>query len=146
MPQRGVYSVTVPGVVAGWDALRRKFGSKPFSELLAPAIFYAENGFPVSEQTAAAWANALKRHLEHPNSRKTFLVDDGRRTPRAGEVFRNPNLAWTYRQIATGGRDAFYKGEVAQRILATSASYSGSLSAADLDRTFRGAILVGALH
>ena len=52
MPQRGIHSVTVPGVVAGWDAMRSKFGTKPFSELLAPAIYYAENGFPLSETIA----------------------------------------------------------------------------------------------
>ena len=56
MPQRGIYSVTVPGVVAGWDAMRSKFGTKPFSELLAPAIYYAENGFPLSENIARGWA------------------------------------------------------------------------------------------
>jgi len=132
MPQRGVYSVTVPGVVAGWDALRRKFGSKPFSELLAPAIFYAENGFPVSEQTAAAWANALKRHLEHPNSRKTFLVDDGRRTPRAGEVFRNPDLAGSLRLIAASGRDGYYKGKTAEAIVSILQENGGTMSMADL--------------
>ena len=75
MPQRGIYSVTVPGVVAGWDAMRTKFGTKPFSELLAPAIYYAENGFPVSERIAAGWANSVKMHSEHPNSRKTYLID-----------------------------------------------------------------------
>src|ERR671918_388865 len=60
MPQRGIYSVTVPGAVAGWDAMRSRFGTKPFSELLAPAIYYAENGFPVSEKIARGWANSVK--------------------------------------------------------------------------------------
>ncbi|HEV8317332.1 MAG TPA: gamma-glutamyltransferase [Vicinamibacterales bacterium] len=133
MAQRGVYSVTVPGVVAGWDALRRKFGSKPFSELLASAIFYAENGFPVSERTAAAWANALKRHLEHPNSRGTFLVDEGRRTPRAGEVFRNPDLAGSLRLIAAAnGRDGYYKGQTADAIVSIIRENGGTMTLADL--------------
>src|SRR5918994_2740394 len=60
MPQRGIYSGTVPGGVAGWEAMRTKFGTKPFSELLAPAIYYAENGFPLSEKIAAGWANSVK--------------------------------------------------------------------------------------
>ena len=71
MPQRGIYSVTVPGVVAGWDAMRSKFGTKPFVELLAPAIYYAENGFPLSENIARGWANSVKMHSQHPNSQKT---------------------------------------------------------------------------
>src|SRR5262245_7306378 len=73
MPQRGIYSVVVPGVVAGWDAMRAKFGTKPLSELLAPAIYYAENGFPLSETTAGNWANSAKMLAEHPNSKKTYL-------------------------------------------------------------------------
>ncbi|HJU42435.1 MAG TPA: gamma-glutamyltransferase, partial [Vicinamibacterales bacterium] len=71
MPQRGIYSVTVPGVVAGWDAMRERFGTKPLSEVLAPAIWYAENGFPVSERIAASWFGSVKMHSAHPNSRKT---------------------------------------------------------------------------
>jgi len=132
MPQRGAYSVTVPGVVAGWDALRKRFGSRPFSELLAPAIFYAENGFPVSEQTAAAWARSVKRHSEHPNSRSTFLVDDGRRAPRAGEVFRNPDLAGSLRLIAANGRDGYYKGKTAEAIVSIIHDNGGTMTTADL--------------
>jgi gamma-glutamyltranspeptidase/glutathione hydrolase len=133
MPQRGVYSVTVPGVVAGWDAMRRRFGSKPFSELLAPAIFYAETGFPVSERIAAGWANSFKMHSEHPNSRKTFLVDDARRTPRAGEVFRNPDLAGSLRLIAAAnGRDGYYKGKTAEAIVSIIRENGGTMTGADL--------------
>jgi gamma-glutamyltranspeptidase/glutathione hydrolase len=132
MPQRGVYSVTVPGVVAGWDALRRKFGSKPFSELLASAIFYAEAGFPVSERIAAGWANSLKRHLEHPNSRRTYLVDDPLRAPRAGEIFRNPDLAGSLRLIAANGRDGYYKGKTAEAIVSIIRENGGTMTVADL--------------
>jgi gamma-glutamyltranspeptidase / glutathione hydrolase len=131
MPTRGIHSVTVPGVVAGWDALRAKFGSKPFSELLAPAIYYAENGFPLSEVTARGWANSVKLHSEHPNSRKTFLVD-GTRAPNAGEVFRNPDLAASLRLIAQQGRDGFYKGRTAEAILQISREQGGTMTAADL--------------
>jgi len=131
MPQRGIYSVTVPGVVAGWDALRAKFGSKPFSELLAPAIYYAENGFPLSERIAAGWANSVKMHAAHPNSRKTYLID-GTRAPKAGEVFRNPDLAASLRLIAEHGRDGYYKGKTADAILAISREQGGTMTAADL--------------
>jgi gamma-glutamyltranspeptidase/glutathione hydrolase len=131
MPQRGIHSVTVPGVVAGWDALRAKFGTKPFSELLAPAIYYAQNGFPLSEVTARGWANSVKLHSAHPNSRRTFLVD-GTRAPNAGEVFRNPDLAGSLRLIAEHGRDGYYKGKTAEAILQISRDQGGTMTAADL--------------
>ena len=131
MPQRGIYSVTVPGVVAGWDAMRAKFGTKPFSELLAPAIYYAEHGFPLSERIAGSWAGSVKMHSEHPNSRRTYLVD-GTRAPRAGEVFRNPDLAGSLRLIAQHGRDGYYKGKTAEAILTISREQGGTMTAADL--------------
>jgi gamma-glutamyltranspeptidase/glutathione hydrolase len=131
MPQRGIHSVTVPGVVAGWDAMRSKFGTKPFSELLAPAIYYAEQGFPLSEKTAGGWANSVKMHSAHPNSRKTYLID-GTRAPRAGEVFKNLDLAGSLRLIALNGRDGYYKGQTAQAILAISREQGGTMTAADL--------------
>jgi gamma-glutamyltranspeptidase/glutathione hydrolase len=131
MPQRGIYSVTVPGVVAGWDALRTRFGTKPFAEILAPAIYYAENGFPLSENIAAGWARSAKMHGEHPNSRNTYLVD-GVRAPRAGEVFRNPDLAGSLRLIAEQGRDGYYRGKTADAILTISREQGGTMTAADL--------------
>jgi gamma-glutamyltranspeptidase / glutathione hydrolase len=131
MPQRGIYSVTVPGVVAGWDAMLARFGTKPFSELLAPAVYYAENGFPVSERIAAGWSNSVKMHSEHPNSRKTYLID-GVRAPKAGEVFRNPDLAGSLRLIAANGRDGFYRGTTADAILTISREQGGTFTAADL--------------
>ncbi|MGD9905145.1 MAG: gamma-glutamyltransferase [Vicinamibacterales bacterium] len=131
MPQRGIYSVTVPGVVAGWDAMRERFGTKPFSELLAPAIHYAETGFPVSETIAGGWARSAKMHAAHPNSRQTYLID-GERAPRAGEVFRNPDLGGSLRRIAEGGRDAFYGGRTAEAILSISKEQGGTFTAADL--------------
>ncbi len=131
MPQRGIYSVTVPGVVAGWDAMRERFGTKPFSELLAPAIHYAEQGFPLSETIAGGWARSAKMHAAHPNSRKTYLLD-GDRAPRAGEVFRNPDLAGSLKRIAERGRDGFYTGQTAEAILAISKEQGGTFTAADL--------------
>jgi gamma-glutamyltranspeptidase/glutathione hydrolase len=131
MPQRGIYSVTVPGVVAGWDAMRERFGTKPFAELLAPAIHYAEQGFPLSETIAGGWARSAKMHAAHPNSRRTYLVD-GDRAPRAGEVFRNPDLAGSLRRIAERGREGFYTGPTAEAILAISKEQDGTFTAADL--------------
>lgn len=131
MPQRGIYSVTVPGVVAGWDAMRERFGTKPFSELLAPAIHYAEQGFPLSETIAGGWARSAKMHAAHPNSRKTYLLE-GDRAPRAGEVFRNPDLAGSLRRIAERGREGFYTGPTAEAILAISKEQGGTFTAADL--------------
>jgi gamma-glutamyltranspeptidase/glutathione hydrolase len=131
MPQRGIYSVTVPGAVAGWDAMRSRFGTKPFSELLAPAIYYAEHGFPLSETIANGWANSVKMHSEHPNSKRTYLVD-GVRAPKAGEVFRNPDLAGSLRLIAEKGRDGYYTGRTAEAILQISREQGGTFTAADL--------------
>jgi len=131
MPQRGIYSVTVPGVAAGWHAMRERFGTKPFSELLAPAIWYAENGFPVSEKIASGWANSVKMHSAHPNSRKTYLID-GERAPKAGEIFKNPDLAGTLRLIAERGRDGYYRGKTAEAIVAISREQGGTMTLSDL--------------
>ena len=131
MPERGIHAVTVPGVVAGWHALRARFGSKPFDELLAPAVYYAEHGFPVSENIAGGWGRSVKMLSAHPNARRTFLVD-GARAPKAGEVFRNPDLAATLRRIAKEGRDGYYKGRTAEAILALSRDEGGTMTAADL--------------
>ena len=130
VPQLGIYSVTVPGVVAGWDALRRRFGTKTFSELLAPAIFYAENGFPVTEVIAAKWARTVELLAQSRNASKTFLIDG--RPPKSGEVFRNPDLANSLRLIAEQGRDAFYSGPIARAILEVSREQGGTFTAEDL--------------
>ena len=131
MPQRGIYSVTVPGVAAGWHAMQERFGTKPFSELLAPAIWYAENGFPVSERIAGSWAGSVKMHSAHPNSRKTYLID-GERAPRAGEIFKNPDLAGTLRLIAEKGRDGYYRGKTAEAIVQISREQGGTMTLSDL--------------
>jgi gamma-glutamyltranspeptidase/glutathione hydrolase len=131
MPGRGIYSVTVPGVVAGWEALRAKLGSRPFNEILAPAIFYAKEGFPVSEVIAAGWSRSVTMLAEHPNSKQTFLVD-GTRAPKAGEVFRNPDLARSLELVAEKGRDGYYRGPIAEAILAISREQGGTFTADDL--------------
>ncbi len=130
MPRRGIYSVTVPGVVAGWDALAGRLGKLPLSEILAPAIHYAENGFPLSEVIASGWKRSEEMLASHPNSKKTFLIDG--RAPKAGEVFKNPDLAASLRRVAEHGRDGYYKGPTAKAILAISEETGGVFRAADL--------------
>jgi gamma-glutamyltranspeptidase/glutathione hydrolase len=130
IPTRGIWGVTVPGAVAGWQALHDKFGTLPFSTLLAPAIRYAKEGFPVTEVIADTWAE-YKRALEAtPEATKTYLIDG--HTPREGEIFRNPDLARTLERIAQHGRDGFYTGATADAILATEHQLGGTMTAADL--------------
>jgi len=130
MPNTGIYSVTVPGAVAGWDALRTRFGTREFADLLGPAIWYAEHGFPVSEVIAGEWAEAERKLSATAEATATFLPDG--RAPRAGEVFRNPNLARSLRRIAEQGKDGFYRGPTAEAILAAGHENGGTMTAPDL--------------
>jgi gamma-glutamyltranspeptidase/glutathione hydrolase len=130
MPQRGVYSVTVPGAVAGWHALRERFGRLPLATTLAPAIYYAENGFPLSEVIAGGWARSQNMLAAHPNSAETYLING--RPPKAGERFRNPALAATLRRIAERGRDGFYTGPTAQAVVDLLRENGGTMTLADL--------------
>ena len=116
MPESGAWTVTVPGAVAGWAALQQRFGTKPLSELLSPAIYYAENGVPINEVTAEDSHDFEKALSEHPLSKETFLVN-GERAPRFGEAWKNPDLARSLRRIAGNGADGFYKGSTAQAIV-----------------------------
>lgn len=130
MPERGVYTVTVPGVVAGWDAMRQRFGTLPFSTLLAPAIYYAEHGFPVNQVTAGLWGRSVQMLHSHPNSAATFLINGA--APKAGQVFSNPDLAGSLRRIAAQGRDGYYKGQTAQAIVDISKEFGGVMTLEDL--------------
>lgn len=130
MPGRGIHSVTVPGAVDGWAKLHERFGRLKLSEDLAPAIHYAEEGFPVTEFVSGLWARSEERLKQSESAAHTYLP--GGRAPRMGEVFRNPELAWTYGQIAKHGRDAYYKGEVAKRILEHSTKLGGTMNAEDM--------------
>lgn len=132
IPVHGPYSVSVPGAVDGWAALLDRYGAMPLAEVLKAPIEYAENGFPVSEIIAANWAERAEPIAERKDFRKAYLP--GGRAPRHGEVFRNPGLAWTYRQIAEGGRDAFYQGEIARRIVEHLDREGWPVSMDDLDR------------
>jgi gamma-glutamyltranspeptidase/glutathione hydrolase len=130
MPQQGIHSVTVPGAVEGWDQLLKRFGTRRLADLLGPAIAYAERGFPVGEVVDAYWRDSEAVLKKDPATAKTYLP--GGHAPAVGDVFKNPDLAWTYRQIAASGRDAFYTGEVAKKILATFALHDGTMKASDL--------------
>jgi gamma-glutamyltranspeptidase / glutathione hydrolase len=130
MPQRGIHTVTTPGVVAGWDALHKRFGAIAFPQLFKPAIYYAEHGFPVSEVIAAHWKASDAMLSEHPNSAKTFLIDG--RAPKPGDLFRNPDLARSLQRIAEKGRDGFYTGPIADAIVQISKEEGGRFTAADL--------------
>ena len=134
MPSSGIHTVTVPGAVAGWDALRTRFGTLPFEDLLAPAIFYAEDGFPVSDVIADTWGGLSDKLNGDANAAATYLPNG--RAPRAGEVFRNPALAQSLRLIAREGSSAYYSGRIGDAILETSAKLGGAMGAADL-REFR---------
>jgi gamma-glutamyltranspeptidase / glutathione hydrolase len=130
MPQKGIYSVTVPGAVAGWEQLRTKFGTMTLDRILAPAIYYAENGFPVTEIIGAAWQGSAKSLATNKGARATYLPDD--RAPKVGDVFRNRDLAASLRLIAAHGRDGFYKGSNAQALIREAKEDGVEWTAADL--------------
>jgi gamma-glutamyltranspeptidase/glutathione hydrolase len=130
MPQQGVNSITVPGAVEGWQKLADKFGRKKLAEDLEAAIRTAQDGFPVPEWTAAYWAASVDYLRTDDAATKTYLPSD--HAPKVGEVFRNPDLGWSLGEIARHGRDAFYKGEIATKILESMKRHGGPMVAADL--------------
>ncbi|NDQ56547.1 MAG: gamma-glutamyltransferase [Acidipila sp.] len=130
MPQAGIHSVTVPGVVDGWAKLLTRFGRLKLSDDLAGAIRLAEEGFPVTEWVSEYWSDSAQQVRGDANAAKTYLP--GGHSPRLGEIFRNADLAASFRLLSGEGRDAFYKGDIARRILATSARLGGTMTAADL--------------
>ena len=129
IPIEGPLSWSVPGCVDGWEVLREKFGSLSLSEILEPAIRYADQGFPVSDVIANSWAQSFDRLSEWEDSRKTYLPDG--KAPRVGERFRNPYLAETMKKIAREGGDAFYRGEITKEIVAFSERNGGYFSLED---------------
>ena len=125
----GMASVSVPGAVAGWFKLHTRYSKLPMSRLLGPAIGYAENGFPVSEIIAGQWHDTEEKLRENEAAAETYLIDG--RAPRHGEVFRSADIARTFHLLVDEGRDAFYKGEIARKIVATSDALGGFLTLAD---------------
>jgi gamma-glutamyltranspeptidase/glutathione hydrolase len=132
MPYEGPLPWTVPGCVAGWGALHGKFGKLPFEELLAPAIRYAEQGFPMTELIAHYWERSVAKFADYRNFQALYAPAG--RAPKKGEIFENPQLAATYRAIAEGGAEVFYEGEIAKRLVEYSDAVGGLLGEKDLAR------------
>ena len=130
VPYNDILAVTVPGALDGWEMLRSRFGSRPLAELLEPAIYYAESGFPVSEIIATDWAFSVPKLARHPDSASTYLI--GGRAPKHGEVFKSPDLGRTFRLIGQKGPDVFYRGELARRIVDFVQAEGGLLTSEDL--------------
>lgn len=130
IPSFGPLPVTVPGAVDGWNEIHQKFGKLTIAEILAPAIKYAEDGFPLTEVVAYYWKSNARRLKDYPNFTATFMPEG--RTPEKGEIFTNPDLANTYRLLAEHGLRYFYEGEIAQTIEAYMKQAGGFLKATDL--------------
>ena len=130
IPKFGPLPVSVPGAVDGWFELHARYGHLPMQEILAPAIRYAREGFPVTEVIAHYFVSNRDRIGHYPGFAETFMPNGD--VPKKGEMFRNPRLANTYEAIATKGRDEFYKGGIAKKIDAYMAEQGGLLSYDDL--------------
>lgn len=130
IPHVGPLAVSVPGAVDGWFELHRRFGKLPMSDILAPAIAYARNGFPVSEVIAALWEMNVATRSEFAGFREIYMPEG--KVPAKGDMFRNPRLADTYERLASEGRDAFYKGDIAREIDAYMTEQGGFLRYDDL--------------
>jgi len=136
MPAGGILTVTVPGSLWGWQEVLTRFGTKTFKDVLQPAIDYAEQGFPVTEEIASLWhmKNALPLQAcctqMDADSVRTFYING--KPPAAGTIFRNPDLAKAFRLIQQQGRDALYKGDIARAIVAKSQALGGPMTLADL--------------
>lgn len=130
IPATGPLPVSVPGCVDGWFELHKKFGKRPMAENLEPAIRYAREGFPVSELISYYWQRNTASLSRFPNVAETYAP--GGKTPAKGEIFKNPNLANTLEKIAKGGRDEFYKGDIARTIGDFMKKQGGFLSYEDL--------------
>ncbi len=130
IPLLGPHAWTVPGAVDGWFELHARFGKLPMERVLEPAIRAATEGEPVPQAIAAAWSRGGRLLGAKPGFAETFLPAG--RAPDEGAVFRNPGLARAYRALAEGGRDAFYRGAIAEAIVALSAAHGGLFAPADL--------------
>ena len=131
MPQWGGVPVTVPGTVDAWFTLHARFGKLSMRKLLEPASRYAREGCPLPPVIAYYWSRAPQRYADFPEFLATYCP--GGKAPRAGDIFRNPDLAATYERIAKGGREAFYRGDLAQSIVAAVQRYGGALTKEDME-------------
>jgi gamma-glutamyltranspeptidase / glutathione hydrolase len=135
IPPRGMLPISVPGCVGAWAELHKKFGKLKLSDDLAPAIRYAEEGFPVTDLIAYYWAFGPRLYKGLPGAFvATYTLDGKGRTPGKGDIFKNPDLARTLRLIGEKGRDAFYKGEIADKIDAFMRANGGFLRKTDFEK------------
>jgi len=130
MPMFGMEAITVPGAFDGWVTLLEKHGTMKLADLLAPAIALAENGFPVMEKTVADWIPEVGKLAKTPASAATYLIEGA--APKPGDIFVQKNLARTLRTLASGGREAFYRGEIARAIVDYCQKNGGYLTMEDL--------------
>ncbi len=132
IPAYDLLSVSVPGAIDGWFEMHDRFGSMPMDQILDEPIYYAEEGFPVSEAIASAWQRGVNFLQNQPGAfMETFTIDG--EAPRKGDIFRNPDLGNTFRLLAEQGRDAFYRGEIAEKIDAWMREHDGYLRYEDFD-------------
>ena len=129
IPERGILTVTVPGALHGWVQALDRYGTLSLGDVFDDAIYYAENGYPVSEVIAGEWKNMEKLLLSSEGSSKTYLIDQ--KSPRPGQMFFNKDLAQTYKKIVRDGAETFYNGEICDAIMEFSDRNSGLLSPRD---------------
>jgi gamma-glutamyltranspeptidase / glutathione hydrolase len=135
IPPRGMLPISVPGTVDAWDQLHKKFGKLTLADDLAPAIHYAEEGFPVTELIAYYWSFGPRLYKGLPGAFfETYTLDGKGLTPAKGDIFKNPALAHTLRLIGQKGRDVFYKGEIADKIDAFMKANGGFLRKVDFEK------------
>ena len=130
MPASGIHTVSVPGAVDGWAKMHQRFGRLPWRDLFEPAIHYARTGFPVTEIIQYDWSHTVGKLESDQNARLSHLMKG--RAPEVGEKFHNPQLANAFELLSRNGRDAYYKGPIAQSILKTSKRLGGTMTANDL--------------
>jgi gamma-glutamyltranspeptidase/glutathione hydrolase len=130
MPSSGINTVTVPGAVDGWAKMHKRFGRLPWRDLFQPAIYYAREGFPVTEIIQYDWDASSGKLSADENARRIFLKNG--RAPETGDIFRNPELAKAFEILADGGSQAFYQGPIGEAILETSKRLGGVMTADDL--------------
>jgi gamma-glutamyltranspeptidase/glutathione hydrolase len=130
VPTSGIHTATVPGAVDGWWRMHKRFGKLPWRDLFQPAIYYADQGFPVTELIQWDWDHGEAKLRSDQNAARIFLPNG--KAPVVGQIFRNPELARAYKLIAERGPDVFYRGEIAQAILKTSKRLGGTLAAEDM--------------
>jgi len=133
IPSYSLLSVSVPGAVDGWFEMHDRFGSMSMTDILAPATHYAEEGFPVTEVISASWRRSVPFLKDQPGAfEETFTIDG--EGPEKGEIFKNPDLGNTFRLLARQGRDAFYRGEIAEKVDLYMREHGGYLRYEDFEK------------